>query len=334
MKHSMIEAKKRMSDATGKVSIQIQTELYYNKKAVFERIENEISREPELMECMFQATMGITRWAEQFKGYDSKRERLDLFLEHNQIGALVRSAMVLVLMLDNRSDLITSLAGQLVGKIKGKPDHKAGVVTAGEVLTLMCDYDCFDMEYSTRLIEDEETGVEHSTTSWYVNNPWELSSATSKHIKHAMYLPPMITKPAELTKNTDSAFITIEKDSLILGKGNHHNGDICLDNLNRFNSIPLSINTEYLQSVDQLMENETVDMSPEAHAQYDKLMEDSMYVYAYLVKQGNRFYLPHKPDKRGRTYAQGYHCSTQGNSFRKGAIELADKIKVEGDFGV
>ncbi|WMM35498.1 hypothetical protein [Vibrio phage PJN101] len=334
MTKSIELAKERMNVSNERVNTQIATEMYFNRKAVWERLENEIDHEPEILDCMFQATRGITEWAENFTKYDSKRERLALLLKHNQIGALVRRAMVLVLMLDTRTDLITSLAGQLVGSIKGMPDHKAAVVTAGEILTLMCDFDCFDMEYRQQVVEDEETGAEFTTMSWYVSNPWELHAATSKHIKRAMYLPPMITKPQILRKNTDSAYITIEKESLILGKGNHHNGDICLDSLNRFNAVALSLNIEYLKSVDKIMENDTVDMGKEALDQYVKYMEDSYYVFAYLVKQGNRFHLAHKPDKRGRTYAQGYHCSTQGNAFRKGAVDLADKEIVEGDFGV
>lgn len=313
-----------------KVDTQIATEMYYNKKAVWERIENEISREPELMDCLFQATQIITRWAEDFNGYDSKRERLDLLLEHNQIGALVRQAAVLVLMLDDRPDLLTAISGQLAGSIKGMEDHKDKLVTAGEMLTLMCDADMFDLETRVHTVEDEESGVEFTTTSWFVVNPWELSDATVKHIKRGMYLPPMIVKPRKLVHNKSNAFISVEDESLILGKGNHHNGDICLESLNRFNSIPLALNEKILKSVDSLMD--TTDMSQEAKEQYEKFMEDSYFVYAYLVKNGNRFWIPHKPDKRGRTYAQGYHTSTQGNAFRKSIIDLADKEKVEGVF--
>lgn len=317
---------------SNKIDTQIATEMYFNKKAVFERIENEINREDELMDCMFQASVAITKWAMGFDKYESKQERLSLLLKHNSVGALVRKAMVLIMYLDSRSDLLTSIAGQLTASIKGMPDHKAGVVTAGEILTLMCDYDCFDMEQSSHTIVDEETGVEYSTNSWYISNPWELSDATSKHIKHGMYLPPMITAPLPLKSNSDSAYLTIEKESLILGRGNHHNNDICLDSLNRFNAIKLSINTNYLKNVDGLMSDATVDMSEESRQQYEKYMEDSMFVFAYLVKQGNEFNLTHKPDKRGRTYAQGYHCSTQGNAFRKGAVDLFNKEKVNGSF--
>ena len=315
-----------------KVDTQIATELYYNKKAIWERIEGEIDREPQIMECMFQATRGITEWAQDFNGYDSKCDRLEALLEHNDIGLIVRKAMVLVLMLDERRDLLTSIAGQLRGSIKGMEDHKAGVVTAGEILTLMCDYDCFDMDHSYQTIVDEESGIEYTTKSWYIENPWELSKATSKHIKRGMYLPPMIVHPRKLTKNTDSAYITIERDSVILGKANHHDGEACLDSLNRFNAIPLSMNVQFIKSVDTLMMDATADMTDETKRQYEKFMDDSYYVFAMMVKADNKFWLSHKVDKRGRTYAQGYHASTQGNAFRKAAIELNTKQIVTGEF--
>lgn len=315
-----------------KYDVQIATELFYNKKAIIDRIENEIDREPEITECMFDATFGIYVWAINFDKYDSKRKRLDAFLTNNNIGELVRHAMVLVMLLDGGSDLITSIAGQLAGKIAGMEDRKQAVTMAGEILTLMCDFDCFDMDQRNHTIVDEESGEEYMTKSWFVQSPWELSTATSNHIKRGMYLPPMIIKPEILTTNTDSGYLTITNSSLILGKGNHHNGDICLDSLNRFNAIPLSINVEYIKSVELLMQDATVDMSEEAVAQYNKYMCDSMHVFAYLVKNDNKWYLEHKSDKRGRTYAQGYHCSTQSNAFRKGAVDLATKEIVNGEF--
>jgi len=239
----------------------------------------------------------------------------------------------MVLMLDDRSDLITSLSGQLAGFIKGM-EPKDAVITSGEIVTMMCDQDLFDMEKRDFIFEDEESGEEFLTQSWYIDNPWELSEATSKHIKRAMYLPPMLVKPRKLTNNKSTGYLTKDPESLILGKGNHHNGDICLDSLNRFNSVALSLNVEMLKDIteDMLVDSEMqakINSDPKRKEQHEKLIADSYHVYAYLVKNGNRFYLEHKNDKRGRTYSQGYHCSTQGNSFRKSIIELADKEVVE-----
>ena len=40
---------------------------------------------------------------------------------------------------------------------------------------------------------------------------------------------------------------------------------------------------------------------------------------------GNHFYLTHRYDKRGRTYAQGYYINPQGNEWNKAVLEFADK---------
>lgn len=55
---------------------------------------------------------------------------------------------------------------------------------------------------------------------------------------------------------------------------------------------------------------------------YEKLF---MKAAAFLIHQGNEFYLTHKYDKRGRLYSCGYQVSTQGNSFQKAVVELRHK---------
>ena len=49
-----------------------------------------------------------------------------------------------------------------------------------------------------------------------------------------------------------------------------------------------------------------------------------------MVQCGNKFYLNHKVDKRGRIYCSGYHITTQGTAFKKASIELAHEEIVTG----
>ena len=44
-----------------------------------------------------------------------------------------------------------------------------------------------------------------------------------------------------------------------------------------------------------------------------------------LTEESDTFYLPHKYDKRGRTYCQGYHVSYQGAAWNKAVIEFANE---------
>ncbi len=331
-----------LAAASNRVDVQIATERYYDKRNIDERLDFEIDIEPEIQEVMFKATMDIMAWATDFEGYESKRERLDLLLEHNDIGHIVREGMKAVLSFDDRVDFIVSHCAMLKSHIRGMDKHslcsddatqerRLQMITAGEILTMMCDADCFDMKQLTRIIEDEETGEEYETKSWAIENPWELSESTTNAIKRGMYMPPLIVKPKKLTKNDESVYLTVEHDKRILGKKTYHDGDVCLDIINKFNSVPLAINVEFIKSVDVLMQDEDADMSEEAYEQYQTFMEKTYQVFAYLYKNGNRWYLDHKPDQRGRIYCQGYHASYQGNAFRKSAIELANKHVVTGD---
>jgi hypothetical protein len=320
-----------------RVDTQLATELYYSKKNVRERIKMHISYDHEILQCINNAVTEITKWAKEFSGYAAKRNRLNKLLRHNSIADIIVDATVLVVNLDDRTDLITSLAGQLAPRIEGIDDQREAVITAGEILTLMCDSDLFDMELLERPYEDEESGEMFLTKSWYISNPWELPQELKKQIARAMYLPPMIVPPNLLTHNKSSGFLSIESETLLLGRDNHHEGDICLDALNRMSQIPLSINLEMLLSI----KNETL-ISPEVMAtltadpkkmeQYKKFMGDSAEVYAHIIKHGNKYWIPYKPDKRGRTYAQAYHCNPQGNKFQKSIIELYNKEPVTGSF--
>ena len=137
----------------------------------------------------------------------------------------------------------------------------------------------------------------------------------------------MVCEPNELTNNYSSGYLT-HNDSLILGKGNHHEGDICLDVLNKQNQTALRLDTDFLSKVEEeptftLDTGEKIDM-------WHQFKVQSYQFYTLIAKQRNHFYLTHKVDKRGRIYAQGYHISSQGSSFKKASIELAKQELVEG----
>ena len=62
---------------------------------------------------------------------------------------------------------------------------------------------------------------------------------------------------------------------------------------------------------------------------FEKFDSTCRHIYRLMYEAGNRFYLTHKVDKRGRTYAQGYHVNTQGAAWNKATIELADMEVVQ-----
>lgn len=149
------------------------------------------------------------------------------------------------------------------------------------------------------------------------------------------YLPPMIVEPEPVTGNRGSGYLNQRNDSLIL-KDNHHEGDIGLDSINRFNRVPLALNQRVIKtirnsrkSLDRPKQDENFQDYRKRVEAFERFEKDSMLVFATLVNEGNRFYLTHKVDKRGRTYCQGYHVSYQGNDYAKAVLELADAELVE-----
>ncbi len=143
------------------------------------------------------------------------------------------------------------------------------------------------------------------------------------------YPLPMVEEPQKVSNNRSTGYQTI-KGSLILKK-NHHDEDICLDHINRMNAIPLSLNEDVVafiqnqwRNLDKQKPTETVDefkQRQKAFAKYDTASRD---ILQGLIVHGNRFWLTHKYDKRGRTYCQGYHVTYQGNDWNKACIQLAD----------
>lgn len=160
-----------------------------------------------------------------------------------------------------------------------------------------------------------------------VHSRIEYDSDLSDYLTNTRHVLPSITKPKEVKTNKDSGYLTFNSSLILAGK--YHNKPVPLDHINRVNSVPLCINKKALEIEpvfdEKLDEEETPKERQERYDAWLKLNKESMETYAQLVASGNRFYITHKYDERLRTYAHGYQASTQGDSYRKSAIELANK---------
>lgn len=158
-----------------------------------------------------------------------------------------------------------------------------------------------------------------------------VDEKTENLARQYQYLPPMIVPPKKLTHNKSSGYLTRDADSLIL-RDNHHDGDICLDHLNKLNRIKLSANIEVVKKIrnswkglDKQKSDETFQKYQDRIKAFENYEKHSFDVIALMEAMGNEFYLTHKPDKRGRTYCQGYHVNYQGNAWNKAIVEFANK---------
>ena len=217
-----------------------------------------------------------------------------------------------------KEELFANAVAILAGRL-GFSDKAEAATTVGELLAVMCNSDLFDIYH----LQKEGRKV----ASLYIKSRIKLPDSLIEAIERSTFLPPMVCKPLELETNYCSGYLSI-KESLILKK-NHHDGDIALDVLNICNSVALSLDTDFLSTVEEEPSFELDDRQKADN--WMAFKRQSYQFYQLLAKQGNNFYLTHKVDKRGRIYASGYHITTQGSAFKKASIELAKKEIVTGD---
>lgn len=293
------------------IVLQELNEARFNRKHIDAKIRDEIKANPDMCDKMAQ---GVDLLKQYMAGsyYESKMKRIA------QLVNLDLEAMVLELFTGIayclRPELFTSVTAQLASRLKFS-DKTEAIATVAEITTVLCATDAFDIEKANKM------------ASLMVVSNIPLSERLVTFIEESQFLPPMVCEPLELTHNYSSGYLT-HNDSLILGTGNHHDGDICLDVLNTMNKVALKLDTEFLCKVE---EEPTFDLDTQDKLdQWNKFKEQSYMMYSLLASQGNQFYLNHKVDKRGRIYCHGYHISTQGTSFKKALLEFAKEELVTG----
>ena len=293
------------------IVLQEMNEMRFNRKHIDAKIRDEIKANPDMCDKMAQ---GVDLLKQYMAGtyYESKMQRIA------QLVNLDLEAMVLDLFTGIayclRPELFTAVTAQLASRLKFS-DKTEAITTVAEITAVLCATDAFDIEKANKM------------ASLMVVSNIPLSERLVSFIEESQFLPPMVCEPLELTHNYSSGYLT-HNDSLILGTGNHHDGDICLDVLNTMNKVALKLDTDFLCKVE---EEPTFDLDTQDKLdQWNKFKEQSYRMYSLLASQGNRFYFNHKVDKRGRIYCHGYHISTQGTSFKKASLEFAKEELVTG----
>ena len=293
------------------IVLQEMNELRFNRKHIDKKIREEIETNPDMR---IKVEQGVALLMAYKAGtyYASKMRRIA------QLDGLDLPGMVMDLFVGiayfQIPELYTSVTAQLASRL-GFDDKTAAITTVAEILAVLCQTDAFDITKGKR------------NDSLVLVSRIPLSSELLGFVENSNYLPPMVCTPLELTNNYSSGYLT-HKDSLVLGSGNHHEGDLCLDVLNTMNQVALKLDTAFLCTVE---EEPTFALDTREKAdQWAIFKKQSYAMYALLTQQGNKFYLTHKVDKRGRIYACGYHINTQGTSFKKASLEFVEEELVEG----
>ena len=290
---------------------QINIEEQYNRKHIDKKIRAEIEANPDMQAKIDQGIQLITEYmAKDY--YESKNARIAQ-LQGMDLCALVTEIFVGVAYCQTE-ELFTSVTAMMAGRLRFS-DKLDAIKTIAELMAVLCLTDAFDILKANK------------SSSLMVVSRIPLSADTLRFIENSQYLPPMVCSPLELTNNYSSGYLT-HNDSLILGTGNHHDGDLCLDVLNKLNQIPLALDTDFLCSVEE--DPTFVADTPEKAQQWENFKRQSYEFYLLLAQYGNKLYLTWKVDKRGRIYSQGFHINVQGTPFKKAMIELAKQEIVTG----
>lgn len=280
---------------------QIETERLYNK-----RIQNSLCIEDlkTLDEYDMWSNMAVELFKPYINGtyYDSKNKRLEQLTEAPEVLWEYVLLSVVSTVPGGTELPYVSVAGKLASKLSmSNKSMRAALHTAGELLAIWSDIGAYKVWQKTK------------GSRVYILCSIELEDDINILINSTQYLPPMCVQPNLVTKNDDSGYLTIKKDSLILGdKENYHENDICLDVINILNTNEYVINSWFK---DNYQEPQTI--------------EEDLFHQWYLMEKDNiantSLYFNHKYDKRGRIYASGYHYNPLGTEYHKAELELKNK---------
>lgn len=167
----------------------------------------------------------------------------------------------------------------------------------------------------------------------YIQSNMELPDELVNRLTLMCVLPPMLVKPRTLRHNKSCGYLTINKDSLILGdRENIHNECISLDVLNTLNSQALCLDLDICYKFQKEFKSE-FDKDTDEYLNQRKTYERAKEQFEFFRDkiQDHTIHFTHKVDKRGRVYSQGYTFNTMGTSFEKACINLKTKEFVEGE---
>ena len=305
--------------------MQETNERRFSKRHINDYIVTAIQQDPEIMEQLEIGVENVMAWlaywlapldkqttSQQY--YDTKFARLsqvnEMDLEELVLSIFVGIAYV------QQPQLLVAVTAQLAAHI-GFDDKRDSILTMAELVAIVSTSDA----YSIRRATEDSSVMVHP----HLSLPTELIDT----IARAQYLPPMVCAPDDVTHNWDDPHLTFN-DSLMLGRGNGHEGDYCLDVINTQNSIPLKLDIEFLSVLEEAPSPSKPLDSEDKKYNWEVLKYHSYHMYSLMQKQGNKFYITNKVDTRLRLYSQGYHINSQGSPHKKAMIEFYHEEIVTG----
>jgi len=210
---------------------------------------------------------------------------------------------------------------EVVGKLYKKFNHatdRQGMESASEFIALLSKTPFIKVVYP----------AQSNTGTLNIVSKVKLTDEVTTYLSKQMHILPSLVPLQPIRTNEDSGYLSF-KQSVVLNDS-HHELPQNLSHLNRANSVALTLNPDVLLNTSPSFKeepNEPKDTRALRYKQWLKLNTES--VHACSLFSNKEFYLTHAYCERGRTYAKGHQIDTQGDSYRKCAIEFANKELVE-----
>ncbi len=303
-----------------KVDAQIRMEEKYSRKEIRKLVRKEITTSKEIVDKIQQAVTMSMEWVADPDHHDSKRYYLDELTP--EICENICIDILTQVCVDVRIRAITELVGMPAANLP-KENYLGNLMVVAGVCRWMHEVELINVyqAYCSPVYQNGSSVIG-------VGPVYQLSERMSIYLQQTMHLPPFIAPPLEVTKNSDSAYYIEDKPVLLKGY-NQHSKPIALDVINIANSQTFSLDIDFLNTVrDEFTPSKKKQDKATKEAQYkqwEKFQKDSMHVYIELYKQGNKFWLGHHYDFRGRLYCRGYHVTSQGNSFKKAILNFHEE---------
>lgn len=299
--------------STSKIDVQTGIEERFSQQHVSKLLREFTQDSDAFDKKVFEGMKLIENWLQQ-DFFPSKKARLQQ-LKYLDLEELVKS-IYRSTMFCQKPVLFTAAVAMTVNHL-GWDDKPAAIQTMAELLAVLCKTDVFDIFKESK-----------------ISSLMLVSRANLGKISTAMemiqYMPPMIVEPLEVNNNRDTGYLTLKESLILGGKHNHHEGNICLDVLDIQNKVCLKIDVEFLNSYKEVPKKALE--TKEAEENWYQFKKKSDEMYRLVLRTGNKVWLTHRVDVRGRMYAQGYHLNSQGASFKKALLELYKEELVTGSF--
>lgn len=176
----------------------------------------------------------------------------------------------------------------------------------------------------------------------YFQCTMKLSEAIKEKQKKLSYVLPSVELPLKVVNNNHIGYRTINESIICGGALKHHELPLNLTHINRLNRNPYRIETRVpfmvkpeFDPTPKVKDNGAYEDEKDISKRYEswqQLMRELPEKISIIAKEGNRFYIHHKFDNGGRTYAKAFHFNYQGISYLKAMVQAYNKEYVEPEF--